>query len=53
MEYSVKFSENCPKELRATILDCFKSAGLICELVNEDKNIIHVSATFKALVDQV
>jgi hypothetical protein len=53
MEYSITFTENCSPKLSAKLIDCFKSAGLLCESVYEGNNSVYVGATFESLVDKV
>ena len=53
MEYSIKFTENCSQKLRAKLIDCFKSAGLLCESLYEGETTVYIGATFEALVNKV
>ena len=53
MEYSIKFTDNCSQKLRAKLIDCFKSAGLLCESLYEGENTVYIGATFEALVNKV
>jgi hypothetical protein len=53
MDYSITFTENCSPKLSAKLIDCLKSAGLLCENVYEGKNTVYVGATFDCLIDKV